>query len=731
MKENELDHDNDADGENYNNNILNISDIKPKELNQNDDDQENIIENNDKNNLYEKEKENENNKDLIEKGNEEENLKYININNIDKIVCPECGELSILEINHRNYILKSTCPNNHIIEDTLINFINRSEEKLEKLKENIECFDCKKKMSQLKNKEKDIYKCKCGKYICSGCKKKHEEQKEENIINRDNKEEEDEDDEDEDEDDKKHLLVNFSEKDFKCTCYNSVEEYYYFCKKCNKNLCNGCEADHPSDHPIFNFSEETEKALLEKDLNAKKEKFKNLKKNINEFLKKLHDLKEKLEQKIKDLEQTLKAYLDVNNYILTKYKVGYWNYQTIKSIIKINPNLTNLYELFINSTSENESFAMLMSLFEYQNSENKTFINKEINLDFTSSIISLPNYLDKSIGFKINEKITSLCQIKNRILVGDQKGQIHFFTFTAKKLKEDYILPDEKGNKIKFLYTLKNGYFISSTLNELKIYQVDTQEKIDYKILQTFKYKSIPNDYNENDINIDIENKTIKSHRSSASNKTNNMIIINYFYYQALELINGYLLYIDGDKLIVLNPTSGGHYIEEPFKEIKLDSNIISLTELNSNKFCLYCENKNLIIYDSNNFKEKTKINLMKLKKFKKIKGVNSDIIAALEDRKMVLISEAKQDIIQEFKIDDLIIYDICTELNKIFLACQNSLIEFAVKANKDGNYLTKFSELPIKFTINELSIIKHKNDKNEIIGEIVLILNDNIIKVL
>ena len=724
MKENLSEDNNGSDKENLNDNFLSLSGIKPKELNKYDeDDKENIIENNDKDEKeIENEKENENEDNLDKKDNEEENLKYIKIRNIDKIVCPECGEISDLEINNNNYIIKSFCPNKHLIEDTIINFINRSEQKLN---EEIECFDCKKKTKDLNCKQNDMYRCKCGKNICPRCKNKHESQKDENIKNKkekENEEEEDEDFDDDEDDEKKHLLVNFSEKDFKCTCKDSVEDYYYFCKTCNKNLCSGCEDNHPSDHPTVDFSKVMEQELSEDKIKEKMEKFKNLKKNINKFLTNLYDLKEKLEKKIKLLEKTLKVYMDVNNYILEKYKVGTWNYQTIDNITKINLNFPTLYEIFLSLDSDKEKFSMLMSLFEYQNTDNKSFISKDSNQDSISSLINMPKSYDKSIDDKINEKITSLCKLKNGIAVGDQKGQIHCFTLTGKKLKEDFIIPDEKGNKIKFLYSLKNGYFISSNINEFKIYEVETKEKIEYKIIQTFKYKNIHIN------NIDNVNKNNKNNKS---NKNTKFVIASYYYYQTLELINGYLLYIDGDELIALKPSSSGHYIEEPKKKIKFASNIISLAELNSNKFSVYCEDKNLTIFDSNNFEEKTKISLKEYPKFKKIKGVNSDIIAALEEKKLILISEAKQGKIQDFKIDDFKIYDICNESNKIFLACQNYFIEIVVKVNKDGNYLTKTAELPFKFIVNGLYLIKFENELNQKIGRLVCIYNNNNIKIL
>ena len=75
----------------------------------------------------------------------DEKLENIKINNIEKIICPECYEIPKIKIDHQNYIIKSFCPNNHIIEDSLINFIKRSNEQLQSAENNIKCIECKKK----------------------------------------------------------------------------------------------------------------------------------------------------------------------------------------------------------------------------------------------------------------------------------------------------------------------------------------------------------------------------------------------------------------------------------------------------------------------------------------------------------------------------------------------------------------------------------------------------------
>lgn len=67
---------------------------------------------------------NTNKKNNIEVEDEKENARVSDINDdinyfkqfeetkkIEKIVCPTCGEMPILELDYNNYIIKSYCPN--------------------------------------------------------------------------------------------------------------------------------------------------------------------------------------------------------------------------------------------------------------------------------------------------------------------------------------------------------------------------------------------------------------------------------------------------------------------------------------------------------------------------------------------------------------------------------------------------------------------------------------------
>ena len=66
--------------------------------------------------------------------------------NFQNIVCSECGEIPYIEIDHINYKIKSSCPNGHNKVETFINFIKKSNEKIDK---GYECIECKKEISEL------------------------------------------------------------------------------------------------------------------------------------------------------------------------------------------------------------------------------------------------------------------------------------------------------------------------------------------------------------------------------------------------------------------------------------------------------------------------------------------------------------------------------------------------------------------------------------------------------
>ena len=401
------------------------------------------------------------------------------------------------------------------------------------------------------------------------------------------------------------------------------------------------------------------------------------------------------------------------------------NYQIIESAKKIKLELTNLITTFSNSNNEKEGLTLLINIVDNQNQKDNKF-NMAYKSSRIQSSVNIPKISGKAFDAIIGGKITSLCQLKNGIAVGDIKGNIHCFTLTKNQLTENLIIHEENGNDIKYLYSLKNGHFISSIYNEFKIYEISkSSEKIEYKVIQKFKYNKINK---PEKINIK-DSKSNKSRKSSKSNKSNLEKPQNNYYYQTLELINNNLLYIEADRLYMLKPYNSSIY-KDKAKEKKLEYHIISMAELNNNRFCIYCEDKCLYIYDSNSFKEKSKFKIKtNLFIFSKIKYINNDIIAALGDNKIFLISEAKQDIVDNF--NDYIIYDIDSEPNKLFASSQNNIIQLDIKVNREGKYFTNVEDMSINCSADILYLLNNEVDEKDKIGKIALAYKNESIKIL
>ena len=648
--------------------------------------------------------ESENNQDYI--FDDEIDLKYDNYynsfdeigqkkyKNFQKIVCSECGEIPYMEIDHINYKIKSSCPNGHNKVESFIDFIKKSNEKVNK---GYECIECKKLINELNikknNRKNNIFKCTCNNYVCNNCKEVHKKKG------------------DEGNDQVRHNFVQLSEKDYKCPCSGEPNDFIAFCTKCNKNLCSCCQSNHSSEHNELRFTDED---MYDLDVENKKKEFEKQKSYIKEILSKLNDLKEKLFAKIRELEINLELYIEINDYIINKYNLAFLNDQVIENFKNINFKLEKNFDIFRNSNEFKVSLVYLSSLLydktittNYSNS-NETEKKRATSL---SDITSLTTY--KQDNLQISSPIKSICEVNNKILVGDEIGQIHVFNLSDKEYKETYII--NLNNEIKFLYPLKNNYFAASDKNKIIIYGLK-ENKISKKhiINQEFEYtfKTINN--SEGSLN-----KPNFIQRSSKRIKFKHDI-----YYQIIELLNNYLIYIDGNKIIVLEPNFNKTY-KKKRDDIDLQNIIVSMAEINYNKFCVYSKDGCITIFNSHNFEKIDKIECSKYP-FEKIEVLNNDIIICF-GKEIVLIS-----IIQKTPVNcNLSGYtDMCCEPKKVILAKKNKIYQFSLEVSKKDLNLSKDKEMEISgessSKINSLYISKNdSNKKEEINGKLILVYND------
>ena len=217
------------------------------------------------------------------------------------IICPECGEICLIDINDYKLIL-SKCINKHSTENILLDEFNDLQNNKEL---NILCNECNKNRNEIYKNQ--LYKCcNCNKNICPICKSKH---------------------------DKNHILIDFELKNYLCNVHG--ERYMSYCETCNKNLCDLCELEHNKNHN-FNY---LNKLITNKENNANELRIKidNLKKEVNNIIDKLNKIVDNLE-----------IYYYINNSIINNYNIKNKNYEVLMNI----NNIYNFNEIIIKDINE-------------------------------------------------------------------------------------------------------------------------------------------------------------------------------------------------------------------------------------------------------------------------------------------------------------------------------------------------------------------------------------------
>ena len=210
---------------------------------------------------------------------------------IKNIICPKCKELCFININ--NYKISfHKCKNQHNIENILLNDFE-SQQTID-LK-TIKCDNC----TNDKSNNNIFHKClNCKKNLCPQCKSNH---------------------------DKRHNIINYDEKDYKCDTH--FESFNSYCQNCNKNLCPLCKEDNEHiGHEIILFND------LEPNECSLKENLKELKGKIELLKKEENKITYTLEYIIKNMEN----YYKINQQIINNYETNRRNYQILYNIKELN-----------------------------------------------------------------------------------------------------------------------------------------------------------------------------------------------------------------------------------------------------------------------------------------------------------------------------------------------------------------------------------------------------------
>jgi len=216
------------------------------------------------------------NKDILNKIKNKNNIiitvikKNIIKNNIENIICPECQELTFLNINEDNIIKLDNCINNHKKEYSINEFIENQEN--EEIKENkIKCDICNNDKSLYNN---NFYICTCKKNICQLC-----------IINHTK--------------DKDHNVLYYNQK--YSFCNKHLFEFISYCSLCNMNLCKNCEKEHEKHkNKIILYKKEKLDDKKKKEIEIEIEIKNNLEK-INEYKNEINQIKDMFNVYIKNI----------------------------------------------------------------------------------------------------------------------------------------------------------------------------------------------------------------------------------------------------------------------------------------------------------------------------------------------------------------------------------------------------------------------------------------------
>ena len=248
----------------------------------------------------------------------------------DYIICPECKENCLININSYRVSL-SNCPYGHNANNLSINEFINSQYFDESL---ILCDECKNKKAMVFKNE--FYFCSCGLALCPPCQINHRK--------------------------KKHIIYNYEKKNYWCVEHN--DNFISYCLDCKCNLCLKCELRHNEKHKLIAF----------KDILPNKNFLNKVKPMQNKF----REYIDRLQEEINKIEKTLHSFLDsLNNYyqineeIVKNYDLRHRNYFSIKNISNYN--------------TQNLLYDMNCAL-EERNIEKKINLILDINLKLNTGI---------------------------------------------------------------------------------------------------------------------------------------------------------------------------------------------------------------------------------------------------------------------------------------------------------------------------------------------------------
>ena len=286
------------------------------------------------------------------------------------IICPKCGEISMININDYKINLYG-CKNGHEVNNILFEKYE-STQKIDISK--VICDICKEK-NKAESYNKTFYFClDCKKNICVTCKSKH---------------------------DKNHKIINHDNKEF--ICFKHDDSYCSYCNDCSINLCRYCELKHKNHNKIS----------LIRDLDKMPDDMNNMRNILDAFNDNINIIINRLKKVSENLETYYKIYTD----LITAYKDKKMTKELIHNIEELKGN--KMLDDISSINNENNLTKKINKILEIYNKMFVDEIGIKYNINKKDEINTKYN-INKKDGISIKYNINK----KDNI---NEKGKIRIF----------------------------------------------------------------------------------------------------------------------------------------------------------------------------------------------------------------------------------------------------------------------------------------------------------------
>ena len=344
------------------------------------------------------------------------------------IICPECGELSLLKISDYKINL-SNCKNGHTKEL----FFNEYEDTQYINEEKIICEICK-KVSKAETFNKKFYKClSCNQNLCPLCYLEHNKNQ-------------------------NHFIVDYSQRNYICDKHN--EKYDSYCNICKKNLCLICSSEHNIKHNNIYFKD----IISQIDYNQ----FVILKTNI-EIMK---DEIDYLIEKLNKVKEGIDIYYNISTTFINNNNIKNRNYQSLinlKNISSATKDINMDIQNIIKENNENNKFKTIMEIY-VKITRDPTNLNYK--KDITNNIkgwgllnnFEVYNGLKDNIEYIVynnkNNYNLDIMRIYDKAIINSLKGHTtgtNVIRYYINNNREEYIISCDK-NHLVIIWDIQNNY---------------------------------------------------------------------------------------------------------------------------------------------------------------------------------------------------------------------------------------------------------------------------------